>query len=249
MRLHRGIAALASALLLTASAAQAGDIKVFSSTSLRGVLDELAPQFEHATGNKLVFTIGPAAVMKQKIDEGAAFDVAIVTPPLLEALVASGKVDPATRAAIARSALAVSVRAGTEKPDVATADALKHTLLDAKSIGYNGQGATRAGVESMFAKLGIADAVKPKIKLVTTSAPEAVAHGEVEVGLSPMSEVVAVSGAQLAGAVPEDYRSYIVLSGAVAAASANADGATALLKFLTAPAALPVLKAKGMEPG
>jgi molybdate transport system substrate-binding protein len=249
MRLHRGIAALAGALVLMAAPAQAGDIKVFSSTALRSVLDDLRPQFEQATGNKLVFTIGPAAVMKAKIDEGAAFDVAIVTPPLLAALVASGKVDPATRAIIARSALAVSVRAGAAKPDVSTADALKRALLDAKSIGFNGQGASRAGVEAMFAKLGVADAVKPKIKLLTTSAPEAVAKGEVEVGFSPVSEVLAVSGAQLAGPVPAEYQSYLVLSGGVAAGSPNADAAKALIKFLTAPAALSVIKAKGMEPG
>ena len=94
--------------------------------------------------NKLVLTIGPAAAMKAKIDAGAAFDVAIVTPPLLEALAGAGKIDRATAAVIARSGLAVSLRAGAAKPDVGTADALKQTLLAAKSIGLNGQGATRA---------------------------------------------------------------------------------------------------------
>ena len=249
MRLHRGSVALVAALVLLTAPARAADIKVFSSTALRGVLDALGPQYEKATGNKLVFTIGPAAALKAKIDDGAAFDVAIVTPPLLDALVAAGKVDAATRAVIARSALAVSVRAGAPKPDVSTADALKRTLLDAKSIGFNGQGASRAGAEAMFAKLGIADAVKPKIKLLTTSAPEAVAAGEVDVALSPVSEVLAVSGSQLAGAVPADVQSYLVLAGAVAAHSPNADAATALIRFLTAPAALPVLAAKGMAPG
>jgi molybdate transport system substrate-binding protein len=249
MKLHRGIVALVGSLFLVTAQARAADIRVLSSTALRGVLDGLAPQFEKATGNKLVLTIGPAAAMKAKIDDGAAFDVAIVTPPLLDALAASGKVDAATRAVIARSALAVSVRAGAPKPDVTTAEALRRTLLDAKSIGLTGQGASRAGVEAMIAKLGVGDAVKPKIKLLTTSAPEAVADGEVDVAFSPVSEVLAVSGAQLAGTVPPDYQSYLILSGAVAAASPNAEAAKALIRFLTAPTALPVLKARGMEPG
>lgn len=250
MGIHRGIAALVGLILAFAAAqARAADIKVFSSTALKAVLDQLGPQFEKATGNKLAYTIGPAAALKSQIDQGAAFDVAIVTPPLLDALAAAGKVDPATRAVIARSALGVSVRAGAPKPDVATADALKHTLLNATSIGFNGVGASRAGIEAMFAKLGIADAVKPKIKLLQTSAPEAAAKGDVEVALSPISEVVAVSGAQLAGAVPADFQSYLVLSGGVAADSKEAGPAKALIKFLTAPSAAPVLKAKGMEPG
>jgi molybdate transport system substrate-binding protein len=250
MGIRRGIAALAGLILAFAAAqAQAADIKVFSSTALKAVLDELGPQFEKATGNKLVFTIGPAAAMKSQIDQGAAFDVAIVTPPLLDALAAAGKVDPATRAVIARSALGVSVRAGAPKPDVGTADALKRTLLNAKSIGFNGQGASRAGIEAMFAKLGIADDVKPKIKLLDVSAPVAAAKGDVELALSPVSEIVAVSGAQLAGPVPADVQSYLVLSGAVAGDSKNAGAAKALVKFLAAPSAATVLKAKGMEPG
>ncbi len=250
MSIHRGIAALFGLILaFAATQAQAADINVFSSTALKAVLDELGPQFEKATGNKLAFTIGPAAAMKSQIDQGAAFDVAIVTPPLLEALAATGKVDPTTRAVIARSALGISVHAGASKPDVGTADALKHTLLNAKSIGFNGQGASRAGIEAMFAKLGIANDLKPKIKLLQTSAPEAVAKGDVELALSPISEVVAVSGAQLAGPVPADYQSYLVLSGAVAAGSKNAGAAKALIKFLTAPSAATVLKTKGMEPG
>ncbi|MGB6749595.1 MAG: substrate-binding domain-containing protein [Xanthobacteraceae bacterium] len=248
MGIRGGIAALAGLILaLAAAQAQAADIKVFSSTALKAVLDELGPQFEKATGTKLVFTIGPAAAMKSQIDQGAAFDVA--TPPLLDALAAAGKVDPATRAVIARSALGVSVRAGAPKPDVGTTDALKRTLLNAKSIGFNGQGASRAGIEAMFAKLGIADNVKPKIKLLDVSAPLAAAKGDVELALSPVSEIVAVSGAQLAGPVPADFQSYLVLSGAVAADSKDAGAAKALIKFLTAPSTATVLKAKGMEPG
>ena len=154
-----------------------------------------------------------------------------------------------TQAAIARSPLGVSVPKGAPKPDVSTPDALKRTLLNAKSIGFNGKGASRAAIEAIFAKLGIADTVKPKIKLLSVSAPEAVANHEVELALSPISEIIAVPGAQLAGALPEQDQWYLVLSGAVSAASKAPVQAKALMKFLTAPSALPVLKANGMEPG
>jgi len=250
MRYRLAIAALFGlSLPLTATPTSAEDLKVFSSTALKGVLAEVGPQYQKETGNTLVFTIGPAAVMKAQIDQGAAFDVAILTPPLMDGLASAGKVDAATRAVIARSPLALSARAGAPKPDVATVDALKHALLNAKSIGYNGQGASRAGVEALFAKLGIAEDLKPKIKLLTVAAPQAVADGEVELGFSPASEALEVSGAQLAGIVPSDYQSYLVLTGAVSAASQHADAAKALIKSLTGPAVLPVLKKKGMEPG
>jgi molybdate transport system substrate-binding protein len=250
MKTYRALAAFALLYLpLSGGYAQAGDIKVLSSTALKAVLEELGPQFEKATENKLVLTFAPAAVLKTQIDQGAAFDVAILTGPLLDGLGAAGKIDPATRAVIARSGLGISVRAGTAKPDVGTAEALKRTLLNTKSIGFNGQGQSRAGIEAIFAKLGIADDLKPKIVLLQNSAPVSVANGEVELALSPISEVVAVLGAELAGPVPADYQSYLALVGAVASGSSNAEAAKALIKFLTAPAAAPVLAAKGMEPG
>jgi molybdate transport system substrate-binding protein len=250
MKLHRAAAVIALLLLpLLSVQSRAAEIRVFSSTGFKAVLEILGPQFEKETGNKLVLTIAPAAVLKTQIDQGAGFDVAIVTPAVLDALAASGKVDAATRTTIARSPLTISVRAGTPKPDIATADALKRTLLAAKSIGYNGQGASRAGIEAMFAKLGIADDMKPKIKLLQISTAEAVSTGDVGLALSPMSEVIGATGVEVVGAVPAEFQSYLALSGAVSVASQNADPAKAFIKFITALSVVAVLKAKGMEPG
>jgi molybdate transport system substrate-binding protein len=131
-------------LLLAAARADAAEINVFSSTALKSVLEELGPQFEKATQNKLSFTLAPAAVVKAKIDQGAAFDVAILTVPLTDALVAAGKIDATTRTIVARGGLGVAIRAEAPKPDVSTAEAFKRMLLNASSIGYNGQGASRA---------------------------------------------------------------------------------------------------------
>jgi molybdate transport system substrate-binding protein len=250
MRFHRAVIAVTALLLpfLTVQA-QAAELRILASTAVKAVLEELGPQYERATENKLDFSFGPAAVLKSQIDQGAPFDIAILTAPLMDALVASGKIDAATRATIARAGMGVSVRAGAATPDVRTDRALKRTLLNAISIGYNGVGASRASSEAMFSKLGIADTLKPKIKLLDVSAPEAVAKGEVEIGLGPVSEILLVAGADLAGPYPSDLQSYLVFSAAVASASKNAKAGNLLIKFLAAPAAAPVLKTKGMEPG
>lgn len=242
-------AAVGLGLPLLMAQAHAADIKVFASTAVKGVLDELGPQFEKATENKLVYTIGPAATLKTQIDQGAEFDIAILTPVQIADLITSGKLDPASRRVIARAGMGVAVQAGKPKPDVRSDEALRHTLLQASSIGYNGVGASRAGNEAMMEKLGIADALKPKIKLLNTSAPVAVANGEIEIGLGPISEILPVAGAELAGPYPADLQSYLVFTAAISSASKNAGVAKTLVGFLTAPAAVPVLKTKGMEPG
>jgi molybdate transport system substrate-binding protein len=249
MRFHRAVAIAVIALPLLATHSQAAELKVFATMSVKGLVEELGPQFEKTTENKLNFTIGGSADLKAQIDKGAAFDVAILTVPLIDALATAGKIDGTTRAIVARAGLGVSVPVGTAKPDVSTEDALKRTLLNAKSVGFNGQGASRSMNEAMMSKLGIADEMKPKIKLLDISAPEGVAKGEIEIGLGPISEILGVSGAQAAGPFPAGLQSYLVVSGAVATNTKDAEAAKALIKFLTSPAALPMLKAKGMEPG
>ena len=172
MKIQRVVAVMIGIVLpLLVAGAQAAELKVYASTAVKAVLEELGPQFEKATGDKLVFTFDLSAAVKKQIDEGAAFDVAILTLTLTNDLATAGKIDPASRVAIARAGSGVSVPAGSPKPDVSTAEALKRTLLQAKSIGFTGIGSSRPGNEALLAKLGIADQVKPKIKLLNESAP------------------------------------------------------------------------------
>ena len=242
--------AIATLVLSSASLpARGAEITVFASTALKSVLEQAGPPFGKETGNTLVFKFGPAAVLKDTVDQGADFDVAVLTKPLNDALEKSGKIDPAYTATIARAGLGVSVRVGAVKPNVKNDTTLREALLNAKSIGYNGVGASRAGIDAIFSKLGIADDLKPKIKLLNESAPIAVAKGEVEIGLSPISEVLPIVGAQLAGPIPADLQSYVVFSAGVSSGSKNVSAARLLVDFLKSPAATPLLKTKGMEPG
>jgi molybdate transport system substrate-binding protein len=250
MPVNRRIAAaavVAFALPLLVAQAKAAELKVVSTTSFKGVLEELGPQFEKATENKISLSFAPTAVIKTQIEQGAAFDVAVLTSAVNDGLAAAGKIVPGSSSVVARAGMGVAILNGTPKPDLSTVEAFKNALMNAKSVGFNGQGASRAGFEALFTKLGIADALAPKIKLLQTGAPEGVAKGEVELGLGPISEIIPTPGVQVAGPLPAKIQSYLVLSAGVSADSKAIAAAAAFRNFLASPSVEPVLKAKGME--
>jgi molybdate transport system substrate-binding protein len=249
MKTHRVMTAIIGlGLPLLVAQAQAADVKVLASTAVKTVLEEITPQFEKATGNNLAFSFGPAAVLKTNIDQGAAFDVAILTVPLTNGLADEGKIDM-TRTPIAHAGIGVAIHKGAPKPDINTTEAFKRALLNAKSVGFTAAGASGAYLKTLFEKLGIADDLKPKLKLLQGGAGEAVANGDVEIGLTQISEILPYANAELVGPLPPDIQSYTHFSAGVSAASKEAEAAKAFVKFLTAPASLEVIKAKGMEPG
>jgi molybdate transport system substrate-binding protein len=242
------IAIVGLALPLLSGRAQAAEIKVLASTAVKTTLEGLAPQFEKATGNKVDITFAPATVLKEKIDQGAAFDVAILTAAITDGLAATGKIEP-TRTAIAHSGIGVAIHKGAPKPDIGTTEAFKRALLNAKSVGFTAGGASGAYLKTLFEKLGIADELKPRLKLLQGAAGEAAANGEVEIGMTQISEILPYANAELAGPLPPDVQSYTYFSAAVSVASKEAGAAKAFIEFLAAPASLAFIKAKGMEPG
>jgi molybdate transport system substrate-binding protein len=248
MKTHRLMAAIVGiGLPLFAAQVQAAEIKVLASTAMKTVLEEVGPQFEKATGDSVAFTFAPAAVLRTNIDQGATFDVAILTVPLTNALADEGKIN-AARTTIAHAGIGVAIHKGAPKPDISTTEAFKRALLSAKSLGFTAAGASGLYLKTLFEKLGIADDLKPKIKLLQGGAGEAAASGEVEIGLTQISEILPYANAELVGPLPADIQTYTYFSAAVSAASKEANAATAFIKFLSAPAALAVIKAKGMEP-
>jgi ABC-type molybdate transport system, periplasmic component len=177
--------------LFTAGAVDAAEIKVLASNALKTALEELGPQFEKASEHKLSFTFNAAVPLKAEIEKGVAFDVAILSAPITEDLVKQGKLVAATRADIARSGAGLAVKRGAPKPDISTTEAFKRTLLDAKSICYVEQGATGIYLKGLFERLGIAEQLKSKTKLLPPSNPaaHAVANGEAEIGMTQISEI------------------------------------------------------------
>jgi molybdate transport system substrate-binding protein len=243
-------AGLAVAILLTcAVAAQPGDIKVLCSNGFKAVLDELAPQFERATHHKVAVRYGLAARLKQDIEGGEAFDLAILTPAVIDDLITQRKAASDSRTILARSGLGIAIRAGAPRPDIATVEAFKRSLLSAKSIAYAKEGASGVAFAALIQRLGIAEDLKAKSILTATGEEvgEAVVHGRSEFGVLPVSEILPVRGAELLGTFPADAQNYIVMVAAVSDVAKASNTARDLIKFLTAPAALPVIKAKGME--
>jgi molybdate transport system substrate-binding protein len=250
MRIHCAIAGLAvMALSVLTCAAQAAELKLLVGNALKTVMDEVGPQFEKETGNTLSVTLGTTAQLKSRINAGEAFDAVILAKPALDELAGEGRVVMSTRPIIARSGIGIAVRKGTPKPDLSTDDAFKRAMLNAKSIGYVDQTPTAAALQMLFAKLGIADEMKPKSKALNIQAAVAVTNGDVEIGLTQISEILAYPGVELAGPLPADIQTYTTFAAGVGAASKDPGGAAALIRFLTAPGAASVIRAKGMEPG
>jgi molybdate transport system substrate-binding protein len=246
------IAAMPLALaLFAAGTADASEVKVLASTAIKTALEVLAPQFETASGHKLVITYGASARLQPEIEKGSAFDLAILSTSVTDALVKQGRLVAATRVDIARSGAGVAVRKGTPRPDISTPESFKRALLAAKTLGYSETGASGQFLTTMFQRLGIAEEMKPKLRLARPNQPslQALADGEIDIGIPQISEALAFPGVELVGPLPPELQVYTVLPAAVATNANSPDAAKALLKFLAAPAAISVLRAKGLEPG
>ena len=238
-----------SALALPGTAHSA-ELKIFGSRVTKMIMADIGPSFEQATGYQPVVITDVAAVMKRRIEQGEAFDVAILVNFQTDDLIKSGKLAADTRADIMKAGIGVAVKRGAPKPDIGTVDAFKRTLLEAKSITYLKEGASTIYLDRLFARLGIADTLAPKtVKPDTESVSERVAAGEVELGLIVIPNILSVPGAELVGPIPAEVQSYIVFTAAVSAQSPHQQAARDLLKRLTSPATVPFIKSKGMEPG
>jgi molybdate transport system substrate-binding protein len=232
------------------AAAQNADLHVLISNGVKAATEELLPPAEASLHRHAITQYGAASVLKQKIMSGEAFDAAILTTDAIDDLVQQGKIVKASRVGVARIGLGVGIRAGAAKPDIRTPEALKRTLLEAKSITYNPNGATRPFINKMFAQLGIAEQMKSKLMLEAESdrSQKDVAEGKAAIIVTLVPEVTSVAGVQLVGPLPAEVQGYINFSAGVAVGSKNSEAASALIKAVTGPSAAPVLKSKGMEP-
>ncbi len=236
--------------LAVASLPLAAQVRVLASNGMRAVMEELKPRAERAAGKPLLIEYGTSTSLKARIDAGEVFDIAMMTSDLIDQLVKSGKLSAAGRADIARAGIGVGIRKGAAKPDLRTGEAYKRMLVNAKSVTYAGDGASRAFLERGFERMGIGDAMKAKTKLEqgSTQAAALVANGGAELLLTLVSEILPAPGVELVGPIPAEYQSYVSFAAGVGAKSGDAAAAGAIVKLLSGPAVAPVLKSKGMEP-
>lgn len=247
MRTRIVVAALGAVLLSTA--AYAAEIKVLSTQAVEGAYKELVPLFEKASGHKVTTIFTGTLDAQKRIAAGETYDVIIMAGPAIDDLIKSGKVRPGSRVDLARSGVGVAVRAGAPKPDIHSTEALKKTLLAAKSIGIS-SGPSGVYLVELFRKLGIADQLKPKLKQTPTGVfvGSIIANGEVEVGFQQVSELAHFPGIDYVGPLPADIQNVTVFSSGMHSSATSGDAARAWVTFMTSPAAAAVFRSKSMEP-
>jgi molybdate transport system substrate-binding protein len=251
--MQRAFPIIAAAVLLAASASAgaAAEVKILTAGAMKAVVLELVPAFEKETGHKAVVDNDTAGGLSKRILGGEAFDLVVVTPGVIDDLTGKGKVAAGTRAVVARVGVGVAVKDGAPLPDISSVDALKRTLLAAKSVAYidpASGGSSGPFVVGLFEKLGIAAEMKPKAKLKNGGyVADLVASGEAEIGLHQISEIAPVKGARLVGPLPAEIQNYTTYAVGIAADAKQPDAAKAMIKLLSGSEAADVLKRRGME--
>jgi molybdate transport system substrate-binding protein len=240
--------------LLLSGAASAAEVRVMISGGLTAAYKALVPEFERATGHKVLTAYGPSMgtttnAIPVRLERGEAADVLIMVGYALEDLAKNGKVIAGSSVDLVKSPIAVAVKSGTPKPDISTADAVKRALLAAKTIAYSDSASGVYVSTEMFDKLGIKEAMEGKArKIPATPVGEIVARGDAEIGFQQMSELKPVEGIDIIGPLPDELQKITVFSAGIANVSKEQDAGKALIKFLASPAARAEIVKSGMDP-
>jgi molybdate transport system substrate-binding protein len=236
---------------MMAQTASAAEIKVLTTGAFKAVVVALVPEFEKATGHKVVVDNGTVGQLQKRVDGGETFDVLVLSPKGIEDYIKGGKIAAGSNARLAKVGVGVMVKEGAPKPDVSTVDAFKQALLKASTVGYidpASGGSSGIYVAGLLDKLGIADQIKPKAKLQQGGhVSDLVKAGTAEIGIHQISEIVGQAGVTLVGPLPAEIQNYTVYVVGLSTAAKDAEAAKAFIKVLTGPSAAGVLKSKGME--
>jgi molybdate transport system substrate-binding protein len=247
--MKRSIVAAAAAVIFP-TMTFSSELKVLSTQATEDTYRELVPQFEKATGHKVATIFTGTLDAQKRLAAGENYDMIIMAAPAIDAQIKAGKVVSGSRVDLAKSGVGLAVPKGAPKPDISTTEALKKTLLAAKSIGYS-TGPSGVYMISLFEKLGLMDQVKPKLKQTPTGVfvGTIIANREVEVGFQQVSEVGNFPGVDYVGPLPADVQQMTVFSSGIVVDAKEAEPARALVKFLTTPEAGAAFRKRGMEPG
>jgi molybdate transport system substrate-binding protein len=247
------VLAFAAALLL-AHAAEAAEVRVMISGGLTAAFNALVPEFERSTGHKVLTAYGPSMgttfnAIPVRLERGEPADVLIMVGYALGDLIKNGKVIADSRVDLVKSPIGIAVKAGAPKPDISSADTVKRALLAAKSIAYSDSASGVYVSTEMFGKLGIAEEMKGKAKMIpATPVGEIVAKGEAEIGFQQISELKPVAGIDVVGPLPDPLQKITVFSAGIATVSKEPEAGKALIKFLASPAARDTIVKSGLDP-
>jgi molybdate transport system substrate-binding protein len=243
------IIATAAAVMLP-TLTNAAEIRVLSTQATEEAYRELVPQFEKATGHKVTTVFTGTLGAQKRLADGESYDMIIMSSPSIDEQIKIGKVVAGSRVDIAKSGVGVGVPKGAPKPDISTTEALKKTLLAAKSIGYS-TGPSGLYMTGLFEKLGLASQVKDKLRQTPTGVfvGTIIASREVEIGFQQVSELSNFPGVDYVGPLPADVQNTTVFSSGMIVDAKEAEAAKTLVKFLTSAEAASAFKKRGMEPG
>ncbi len=246
--------ALLTALALFAASPALADVHVMSSGGFTAAYKELVGGCEAKIGQKVVSAFGASMgaapdAIPNRLARGEPADIVILASEAFDKLVADGKGMPGSRVDLVRSAIGLSVKAATPKPDISTVEALKKTLLEAKSIAYSASASGTYLSEELFPKLDPSGAVMAKSKKIFSErVGSVVARGEAELGFQQVSELVTIDGLDFVGTLPEEVQRVTIFSAGLAAGSKEPEAARRLIACLGSPEAAPIIRKSGLEP-
>ena len=228
--------------------ARAAEIRVWTARAIATVLAEIGAEFEGATGHRLIVTSDLPPNFLRRFNAGEPFDVLISGSSPVDEWIQTGRILAKTRTEIARSGIGVEVKAGAPKPDISTVDAFKRALLNARSVAYLKVG-SGIYLERLLERLEISKALEPKvIRPDTDIVSELVAKGEVEIGMTVVTQILTTPGVELVGPLPPEIQSHVTFVAGVSSQSHVPDAVQELIKFLRSQRAAAVIEAQGMEP-
>jgi molybdate transport system substrate-binding protein len=239
-----------AAMTIGMNAAHGAELRVMASAGMKEAVTDLVPAFEKASGHTVTIVWAGNENILGRIRGGETVDLVIMAGSNVDKLIADGKLVGESRADIARSGIGVAIRAGLPKPDISSTAALTDAVLAAKSVAYS-SGPSGFYMADLFRKMGLADRIKDKVTQTPSGVQvgDIMARGEADLGFQQVSELIHVKGIEYLGPLPSDIQVIMVFSAALHAAARSPAAADALVKFLTAPEAAPVIRKAGMEPG
>ena len=243
-----------ASVLLVASAAVGEEIRVMSSGGFTAPYNEMVPEYERKTQNKVVTSYGASMggapdSIPMRLERGEPADVLIMASTVLDELIEQGKVVRGSRVDLVRSSIGMAVRAGAPKPDISTVAALIRTLLEAKSIAYSASASGIYVSTKLFPRLGVAEQVRDKsIRVVSERVGAVVARGDAEIGFQQVSELLPIPGLDYVGPLPPEAQEITVFSAGIVTGAKNPQAARELIQFLASPAIVPAIRKVGLEP-
>src|SRR5580692_6013007 len=226
---------------------------VFSTIGVRSAAERLFAQFDEVSGHKLAVTWGTAPMLVKRIEGGDTADVVVLSRAGIDALQKQDRIAAGSAVTLASSGVGIAVKAGAPKPDISTPEALKRTLLAAKSIAYSepsAGGASGVYFAKLLERMGIAEAMKPKTKYPPPGGFSAnlLLTGEAELAVQQKPELLHVAGAEVVGFLPGDLNMVTQFAAGIMAGCKNGEAAGVLIKSLRSSEAVAVFRAKGLDP-